>query len=64
MVDNGLVGGVLYAIELIGVYSGGEEAVFKTGNVFFVIDMMADGVRVEDVILLASERHGGWEWGI
>ena len=63
MIDNGLVSGILYVIELVGVYSGGKEAVLKASDAFFMVNMMADGVRVEDVILLTSERHGRKDGG-
>ena len=59
MVYGGLIFGVSYLMELVEMYNGCEEVMFKVGDMVFVVDVVVDGVRVEDVELFRSERH---EW--
>ena len=60
LVHNSLVIGIFHMTKLMGMYDGCLETMFKVIDVVFIINVMMNGVGVDDVILRRwGLRHVG-----
>ena len=63
LVDNSLIKGVLYLAELVGVYNGCLEVMFEVTDAVLVINIMVNGIRVDDIVLRGKGlKHVGNRW--